>query len=504
MATNESTTPASTALITLTRFMNLSMSGYSAIFKRDYPGALPVFSASAGQRAQGPGAIRACKISIMPSSHNLFESEGGWRATRCCGAQSSGQLVHLLCLVGMVLLCTSRISSASPPSAFTEHLLAERLALMKDVAAWKWAHDRSIEDFQREEIVIASAVDEGLRYGFRIEATEQLFIAQIRAAKAIQHHWFSRWRQGQKAPPPVDLNSILRPRLLTLGSNIMSSLAHRQRPPIGEELAAPFDIEGLPVDIQNELMSALSNMRRYSERLEQVIDSGRLRVGMTGDYAPFTLKDDRGHWQGIDVELAEDLAQFLGADLKIVPTSWPALMEDLKAAHFDIAMGGITVTPERTALAAFALPVLSGGKTAIARCSERNDFARLEQIDHPDNRVIVNPGGTNEAFVRGRLHQAQILVYPDNRKIFEELVEGRADVMITDRIEVQLQTHIHPQLCATMEHTLTRHEKAFLLPPDEPHWQTTVNEWLQGALDSGEVDGVFARHGFSGTGSATR
>ena len=372
---------------------------------------------------------------------------------------------------------------------------------MKDVAAWKWAHDRPIEDLQREKTVISSAVDEGLRYGFRVEATEQLFAAQIRAAKAIQHHWFSRWREGQKAPDPADLNTVLRPRLLALGSDIISSLAHRPRVTVGEELTTPFDVEGLPVDIQSELMSALGNMRRYSERLEQVIDSGRLRVGMTGDYAPFTLKDDRDHWQGIDVDLAQDLAQFLGADLEIVQTTWPRLMADLKAAHFDIAMGGITVTPERTALAAFTMPVLSGGKTAIARCSEAKNFARLEQIDLPGNRVIVNPGGTNEAFVRGHIHKAQILVYPDNRKIFEELAEGRADVMITDRIEVRLQTHIHPQLCATMENTLTRHEKAFLLPPDQAPWKARVDQWLQGAIESGDVARIFENHGFPDTGS---
>ena len=36
-------------------------------------------------------------------------------------------------------------------------------------------------------------------------------------------------------------------------------------------------------------------------------------------------------------------------------------------------------------------------------------------------RVIVNPGGTNEQYVRSNVHHARIVVYPDNRAIFDEL-----------------------------------------------------------------------------------
>jgi cyclohexadienyl dehydratase len=63
--------------------------------------------------------------------------------------------------------------------------------------------------------------------------------------------------------------------------------------------------------------------------------------------------------------------------------------------------------------------------------------------------VIANPGGTNERFDRARLHEAEIVVYPDNLTIFDELAAGRADLMITDASETRFQAKLHPGvLCA--------------------------------------------------------
>jgi len=70
----------------------------------------------------------------------------------------------------------------------------------------------------------------------------------------------------------------------------------------------------------------------------------------------------------------------------------------------------------------------------------RENSRGLTSVDRPKVRVIVNPGGTNEQYVRSNVHHAQIVVYPDNRAIFDEITAGHADVMITDDVEAELQT----------------------------------------------------------------
>ena len=93
-------------------------------------------------------------------------------------------------------------------------------------------------------------------------------------------------------------------------------------------------------------------------------------------------------------------------------------------------------------------------------------------------RVIVNPGGTNEQFVRQNLTHAAVIVHPDNPTIFDDLVRDRADAMITDDTEVELQVRKHPQLCRAYPGTLTHADKVILMARD-PELDAAVDTWLE-------------------------
>ena len=210
-----------------------------------------------------------------------------------------------------------------------------------------------------------------------------------------------------------------------------------------------------------------------------------LRVGTTGDYAPFS--EERGReLRGLDIELAQDLAKEWGVRVVLVRTSWPTLMADLGRRRFDLAASGISNTPERQRLADFSAAYLFDGKTPIARREEAARFASLEQIDRPGVRVVVNPGGTNERFVRDQIKRATIVLHPDNRTIFQEIVADRADVMITDGIEVKLQARRQPELAATMAEPFTRAGKAILLPAGS-ELTARVDAWLAPQVNRGEI-----------------
>jgi cyclohexadienyl dehydratase len=162
------------------------------------------------------------------------------------------------------------------------------------------------------------------------------------------------------------------------------------------------------------------------------------------------------------------------------------MLDDLGRGAFDLSMGGVSVTPARQAQGAFSIPYSSGGKTILARCTDSEKFhGGLASVDRPKVRLIVNPGGTNEQYVRSNVHHAQINVYPDNRAIFDEITAGHADVMITDDVEAELQTHHHAGLCRTLPGTLTHADKAILMPRD-PDLVKAVNDWLAPAIAAGE------------------
>lgn len=233
------------------------------------------------------------------------------------------------------------------------------------------------------------------------------------------------------------------------------------------------------------LLAIAPSWAQNATKLDEIVARGTLRVGLTGDYRPFSVLDKTsGQYSGIDVDMANGLATALGVKLEIVPTIWRELLADVNSGKFDIGMGGISVTLDRQKLAFFSIPVMRAGKAAIARCVVKGKYQSLAAIDRAGVRVITNPGGTNERFDRANLKNARIVVFPDNTRIFDELVAGHADLMITDAVETRLQQKLHPELCAiNPDHPFDFGELAYLLPRDAI-WQQYVNQWLRVSTES--------------------
>jgi cyclohexadienyl dehydratase len=229
-------------------------------------------------------------------------------------------------------------------------------------------------------------------------------------------------------------------------------------------------------------------------RLDDIVTRGALRVGLTGDYSPFSQRDAAGAYTGLDVDMAENLALSLGVKLDIVPTTWATLLPDLNEGKFDVGMGGISITLPRQRVAFFSRPVMRVGKAAIARCTDKDRFQTLADIDRPGVKVIVNPGGTNERFDRASLHQADIIGFPDNTRIFDELVAGKADLMITDAVETKLQQKLHPELCAIHpDQPFDFGELGYLLPRDIVLRQF-VDQWLHISMENGVWTGLLNKY----------
>ncbi|MGV9801746.1 transporter substrate-binding domain-containing protein [Mycobacterium sp. NPDC003449] len=219
--------------------------------------------------------------------------------------------------------------------------------------------------------------------------------------------------------------------------------------------------------------------------LSRITQDGTIRVCSTGDYRPFTYRDGQGKWSGLDIEMAGDMAKRLGVQLELVPTTWKNLMADV-GNSCDLAMGGISINLNRAKQALFSIPYLRDGKAAIGRCSDSGRFHALADIDRPGVRVIVNPGGGNAEFDKTHLHTAQVVDWPDNNTIFDQLAAGAADVMITDTSEVRWQAIANPKLCGiALDHPFTFEQKAYLIPSASADLQQWINQWLNIATQDG-------------------
>ncbi len=406
--------------------------------------------------------------------------------------------MRLVSALLLLLLIQSATANSADPAHDLYAAVGERLSLMRDVAAFKWLHELPVEDLERETVVIDAAVASALNRQIRPETAERFFRVQIEAAKDIQRHWFERWQTGQGPQSAPDLVAEVRPELLRLGERINrlmgAAISHERS--LFLRLTAT---EGLNDDRTEELFDSLRSVGRFEGRLEQILETGLLRVGTTGDYAPFSYlpvsagEVTEAQFTGVDIELAEDLARSLGVTLELVQTSWPTLLDDLQAGRYDVAMGGVSRTLARARVGHLSLPYYVGGKMPIARCEDRRRFNSLAGIDQAGVRVIVNPGGTNEQFVDEHLLLATKVAHPDNRTIFAALLAGEGDVMVTDSIEVALQARRNPGLCGTMGTTLTYQEKAYLMPRDAD-LKSFVDTWLSLRLGDGTVNLLLQNH----------
>jgi cyclohexadienyl dehydratase len=221
--------------------------------------------------------------------------------------------------------------------------------------------------------------------------------------------------------------------------------------------------------------------------LDAVISKGVLRACTPGDYKPFSFLRPDGNYEGIDIDLAQSLAEAMGAKLEIVKTSWSNMLGDFTSGKCDIAIGGISVSLDRQKKAFFSAPYMINGKTPIARCEDAARFQSVADIDKVSVRVIVNPGGSNERFARANFKSATLIVHPDNLTIFDEILAKHADVFVTEAAEALTQQKLKPGLCAVNpDKPLQYGEMAYLLPRNDEVMKSFVDQWLHLAKATGQ------------------
>jgi len=240
------------------------------------------------------------------------------------------------------------------------------------------------------------------------------------------------------------------------------------------------------------LAACAASAYAQESHLDAIQKSGALRVCTPGDYKPFSLAKPDGTYEGIDVDLAQSMAKSLGVEAKFVKTSWPKLMDDF-VDKCDIAVGGISVTLDRQKRAFFTVPYMVNGKAPITKCENVKKFQSVADIDKPSVTVIENPGGSNERFARANFKQAKIVIFEDNTMIFDEILKGNADVMISESVETLVQQKQRPGLCAVNpDKPLQYGEMGYLLPRGDVVFKAWVDQWMHLAKATGDYDRVVA------------
>ena len=232
--------------------------------------------------------------------------------------------------------------------------------------------------------------------------------------------------------------------------------------------------------------------------ISRIQERGTLLAGTTGDYRPLSFREDDGTYWGFGIEVAGEIAKRLGVGLQFVPTSWPTLSADVQAEPqtFDLAIGGITITDARRETMLMSDGYLANGKTILCRAEDANRYKSLADIDKPEVRVMVNPGGLNEKFANANLTHATIIVHQKNEEIPKLIAEGKADVMITEITEAPYYVQTDPRLAAPLlNEPFTHGEIGVLMRKGQEDLLQLVNDVIRQMKSDGSLRLLHEKYG---------
>jgi len=248
-----------------------------------------------------------------------------------------------------------------------------------------------------------------------------------------------------------------------------------------------------PAAPQASAQAEVKKDSKYESRLDAIIARGYIRVGTPGDYKPFTyLNPETGEFEGYDIDAMKELAKSLGVEVRFVQTSWPTLMSDLLADKFDIAAGGVTRNTDRQKKAFVTEGYIQFGKAPLIRAEDKDKYKTLEDINKPSVRIGLNPGGTNETFVRTYLKNATVTMVENNLDIPGLVANGTYDVMITDTLEAMVYEKADKRLYAALtDSPFTKSEKAYMIHRGDFIFASYLDVWMDEMKLQGKFDELY-------------
>lgn len=166
--------------------------------------------------------------------------------------------------------------------------------------------------------------------------------------------------------------------------------------------------------------------------VDEIKESGTIKIGVFSDKNPFGYVDENGEYQGYDIYFADRIGKDLGVEVEYVSTEAANRVEYLESGKVDITLANFTVTDERAEKVDFALPYM---KVALGVVSP--DDALITSADELNGKtLIVTKGTTAETYFTENYPDVNLLKFDQYTEAYNALLDGRGDAFSTDNTEV--------------------------------------------------------------------
>jgi len=228
--------------------------------------------------------------------------------------------------------------------------------------------------------------------------------------------------------------------------------------------------------------------------LDQVIERGKIRVGMILTLPPIASRNDKGDPVGFEPDIAQVLAETLGVELEIIELTGPTRVPAVAAGKVDIAIADFTRTLERAKTIAFSeIPYMNIGVTfLLPKDSKYNTYEDLKAAGSAVT-IGISRGGTSEQSIPMLLPEAVIKRFSEHSDEFLALQSGTVDVISEDSILVALQVKMHPEMYKGTGGVFTREAICAGVAADDMKWLNWVNLFFHELNASGKTNELYMK-----------
>lgn len=211
------------------------------------------------------------------------------------------------------------------------------------------------------------------------------------------------------------------------------------------------------------------------------VEPGKLTMSTNAAFPPYEMTDDNGNIVGIDVDVANAIAEKLGLELQVDDMDFDAALLAVQNGKSDIVMAGVTVTEDRQLVMDFTNSYATGIQVVIV--PEDSDIASLD--DMSGKLIGVQRGTTGDIYCSDDFGEENVIKYDDGLTAVQALNNGQVDCVVIDNAPAQEFVEANPGL-KILDTEYTNEDYAIGVAKGN----TAMLDAVNGALAELEADGT--------------
>jgi len=226
--------------------------------------------------------------------------------------------------------------------------------------------------------------------------------------------------------------------------------------------------------------------------LDQIIERGELRVGMTLQFEPEMYLDESGEPAGYDVELLNLLATDLGVELTIENQEFDALIPGLLAGQWDMISVGLVPRPPRLLQMYFSDSYVPYEQVLVAAADSDRE-PTIGGYNVADTTITALQGSSAAEQVTTQFAEATLAEFPQQDAAFLEVASGRADAIVVESYLAErfIQANPGDLEIVQLDSPLQIEYGAYALPLGDDLFLNYLNRWLQYYKNNGTLDRIY-------------